>query len=224
MQSTALLRSLIPNLPPLAPAVHLPTGIAALDTLIHGLPRGAITEIFGPPSSGRTSLLFSVLAQSTGEEDVCAWVDTGNAFDPASAAEAGVALHRLLWVRCGGNAEHALKVTDLLVQGGGFGMVVMDLGDTPPRTARRISLASWYRFRHAVEHTRTVLAVVGLEPYVRQCAALSLETSRERVDWSGAPDCSQLLDGARWGVRVHAARRMPVASEKRAVFEASALG
>src|SRR5258708_2021842 len=115
----------------------LPSGIPALD-----FPCGAVTEIYGPPSSGRTTLLLSALAQATAREEFCALVDVDDAFDPASAAAAGVALERLLWVRCGGTAEHALKVTDLLVHGGGFGLVAMGLGDTPPETGRRIPPAS----------------------------------------------------------------------------------
>ena len=66
-------------------------------------------------------------------------------------------LPRLLWVRCGHNAEHALQAADLLIQGGGFGVVAMDLGDTRAPAARRISLTSWFRLRRAVEHTPTVL-------------------------------------------------------------------
>jgi RecA DNA recombination protein len=155
-----------------------------------GFPRGALTEIYGSPSSGRTSLLHTALAAATAGEEVCALVDTSDAFDPESAAAAGVALDQLLWVRCGGNAEHALRVTDLLIQAGGFGLVAMDLGDTPPRTARRISLTSWYRLRRAIEHTRTSMVVLGLEPYARQCASLSLEARRGRTEWS------RLFDGA----------------------------
>ena len=64
---------------------------------------------------------------------ICALVDAEDAFSPHSAADAGVQLERLLWVRCGHSAEHALKAADLLIQGGGFGLVVMDLGDTPPQ-------------------------------------------------------------------------------------------
>ncbi len=93
-----------------------------------GLPQGCLTEVYGPASSGRTSLMLAAMAQSTGRENVCALVDASDAFDPASAAAAGVRLERLLWVRCGGNAEHALKAVDLLVQGGGFGLVVSDPG------------------------------------------------------------------------------------------------
>jgi hypothetical protein len=177
------------------------------ETLRHGLsgiefPRGAISEISGPASSGRTSLLFSLLAEVSQEpEEHCALVDTDDAFDPVSAAAAGVALHRLLWVRCRGNAEHALRVTDLLIQAGGFGLVAMDMADTPPRTARRISLTSWYRFRRAVENTRTIFVVVGQEPYARQCASLALETKREQSHWS-----STLFEG----IVLQVGRRKPL--------------
>jgi recombination protein RecA len=171
-----------------------------------GFPQGCLTEVFGPASSGRTSLMLAAMAQAAGCEEVCALVDASDAFDPASAAAAGVALERLLWVRCGGNAEHALKAADLLVQAGGFGLVVMDLADTPVETARRISMTSWFRLRRAVEHTPTVLLVVEQQPHAKTCASLTLEVRRERVAWSGAPGCSQLLRG----MRVHVDRRKPV--------------
>src|SRR6476660_5193038 len=78
----------------------VPTGIAPLDALTVGLPRGAITEIFGPPSSGRTSAMVSILAEATAQDEVCALVDGKDAFDPKSAAATGLELNRLLWVRC----------------------------------------------------------------------------------------------------------------------------
>src|SRR5262249_58087350 len=99
--------------------------------------------------------------QATAGEEFCAVVDASDAFDPMSAVAAGVAIERLLWIRSGGNAEHALKAADLLLQAGGFGLVAMDLGDIAPETARRISLASWYRMRRGVGHTPTGLAGVG---------------------------------------------------------------
>ncbi len=170
----------------------VPSGISGI-----GLPRGCLTEIIGPASSGRTSLLVSILAAATAREEVCALVDAEDAFDPLSAAAAGVRLPRLLWVRCSHNAEHALKAADLLIQGGGFGLVAMDLGDTPPKTAHRISLTSWFRLRRGVEHTPTVLVTVARQSNARTCASLVLECARERVTWSGTRGTSQLLRGMR---------------------------
>jgi recombination protein RecA len=174
------------------------TGIAEVDASIGGgLPRGCLTEIFGPPSSGRASLLASILAQATARQEICAVVDAEESFDPASAAAAGVALDSVLWIRCNHNAEHAVKAADLLIQGGGFGVVAIDLGDTAPETARRISLTSWFRLRRAVEHTPTVLISIARRSNARTCASLTLECAREREQWSGTRFTSRLLRGVR---------------------------
>ncbi|HLI83168.1 MAG TPA: hypothetical protein VKV17_04575 [Bryobacteraceae bacterium] len=180
----------------------VPTGVAELDAALGGLPRGGLTEIFGPPSSGRASLLASILAAATRRGEVCALVDAEDCFHPQSAAAAGVRLDRLLWVRCAHNAEHALKTADLLIQGGGFGLVAMDLGDTPPAVARRISLTSWFRLRRAVEYTPTVLVAVARQSNAKTCASLMLECVRERASWTGA---TPLLRG----IRARVARRKP---------------
>ena len=173
----------------------VPTGVPQVDSAIGGLPRGCLTEIAGPPSSGRTTLLLSILAAATARHEICALVDAEDAFAPHSAAAAGVQLSHILWVRCGHSAEHALKAADLLIQGGGFGMVVMDLGDTPPQTARRISLTSWFRLRRAVEHTPTVLLSLGRQANAKTCASLVIECGRNAVQWSGARNVSRLLGG-----------------------------
>lgn len=203
------------------PAPELvPSGIPELDALTGGLPRGAIADLYGPDSSGRTSLLLSILAEATAREEVCALVDAGDSLDPASAAAAGADLTRLLWIRCAGNPEHALKAADLLIQGGGFGLVALDLGEVPARIARRVPLASWFRFRRAIENTPTALIVLEREPSVKSCASLMLEMKRGGAEWSGAPGCSQLLRG----LRVGAAPRKPVRPEGVASLRLSALG
>jgi recombination protein RecA len=77
------------------------TGIGAVDDLLGGgLPAGAISELTGPESSGRTSLALAFVAQRTAEARPCAWVDIDDALDPQSAAANGVRLRQLLWVRC----------------------------------------------------------------------------------------------------------------------------
>src|SRR5262245_57013539 len=74
---------------------RLATGIPSVDALlVGGLPRGRLVEITGPPSSGRTSLALALLASATRASEVAAVVDAADAFDPASADAAGVALER----------------------------------------------------------------------------------------------------------------------------------
>ena len=160
------------------------TGVTEIDSLTGGLPRGAITEVFGPASSGRTSLMLSSLALAANHEEVCALVDTNNAFDPKSAAAAGMNLDQLLWIRCDGKLEHAFKAADLLLQGGGFGLVVLDIGDVPSTQARRIISSWWYRFRRIVENKPTSLVVIAQDSCVRSCASLSLEVNKVGDTWS----------------------------------------
>src|SRR5271165_7646074 len=77
------------------------TGVPEVDALLDGgLPVGAISEVTGPESSGRTSLVLSFVAERTRAGQACAWVDANDAFDPESAAASGVRLRQLLWVRC----------------------------------------------------------------------------------------------------------------------------
>src|SRR5215813_10013787 len=82
-------------------ARFMSTRIPEIDSLSGGLPRGAITEILGPPSSGRTSLMLAIIATATAGDEVCALIDATDALDAVSARQAGVELSRLLWVRCG---------------------------------------------------------------------------------------------------------------------------
>jgi hypothetical protein len=167
------------------PAEVISTGISDIDEFtLGGLPRGALTEVFGPASSGRTSLMFSALAHATEHQEICALVDIHNSFDPKSASQAAINFERLLWIRCAGNLEHAFKSTDLLLQGGGFGLVILDLGDVAAKEAKRIISSWWYRFRRTVENTPTALVVVAQESCVRSCATLALELRGDARLWS----------------------------------------
>jgi hypothetical protein len=172
------------------PVAVISTGISEVDSLTGGLPRGAITEIFGFASSGRTSFMISALAHATTHEEVCVLIDANDTFDPLSAAEAGLNLERLLWIRCAANVEHAFKAADLLLQGGGFGIVVLDIGDVVGADARRIISSWWYRFRRVVENTPTALLVIAEDSCVRSCASLALNLNREIDVWSSVSQIS----------------------------------
>ena len=165
----------------------LPTGLPALDGLIQGFPRGAIAEVVGPESSGRTTLVHSLLAAATANLEICAYIDTCDSFDPVTAAAAGVALEQLVWVRCGKNAGHAFKAADYVLHAGGFGVVVLDLCQLSPRTTNRIPISYWHRFRLAVENTPTILALLEKQPLAKSCASLMLEMKRKKTVWTGAP-------------------------------------
>jgi hypothetical protein len=181
------------------------TGIAAVDALLEGgLPVGAISEVVGQQSSGRTSLALSFLAHRTQEDQVAAWVDAGDAFDPESATANGVSLRQLLWVRCraasvGGKSkartrldqavqtrlDQAIRATDLLLQAGGFAAIVLDMGDTAPEHASRIPLATWFRFRQAADRTRCCLVVLGEQAYAQSSAALVVECAARKAMTAG---------------------------------------
>jgi recombination protein RecA len=247
------------------------TGVAAVDELLDGgLPVGAITEMTGPESSGRTSLALSFLARITQGGSVSAWIDVCDALHPESAAAAGIDLSRLLWVRCGvvakpkqnesyrfaladkylappvkqglhgrgfgthprnetkglsddvGNLlkpetiaprcaepqprrrpekrifepqphalpqkprqrvrpgkpwsriEQALRTTDLLLQGGGFGAIVLDMAGVAPEHASRIELSTWFRYRAAVERTQTSLLLLTQHSCTKSAGELLL--------------------------------------------------
>jgi recombination protein RecA len=207
----------------------LPTGIASLDAMFsngdalltqgqtQGFPRGAISEILGPESSGRTTLVHSLLAASTAQLEICAYVDTDDSFDPVSAAAAGVALSQLVWIRCGHNAGHALKAADYLLHAGGFGAIVLDLCQVPPRISNRIPISYWYRFRRAIENTPTILALVEKQPLAKSCASLMLDMHCKKANWKGAPGFELLR-----GVELEALSRKPVRPAT-AAFKASAI-
>jgi hypothetical protein len=161
------------------------TGIPSLDAVVGGLPRGAMTEICGPPCSGRTSVLLSALAARTAEGETCALIDARDSFDPGLASAAGVELKRVLWVRCQ-NADQALRATDLLIQAGGFGMVAVDLSDVAPKIVRYVPLNAWFRFRRAVEDTPTILMVLEQESNAKTCASLVLRMEARPGEWSEA--------------------------------------
>ncbi len=174
------------------------SGIAAMDALTGGLPRGCLTEICGPACSGRTTLLLAALAAATRRGECCVLVDASDALDPQSAAAAGVELDRLLWVRCGENSPHAehcleqlLRATDLLLESGGFGLIALDLGDLPPQAARRIPLTTWFRFRRAVEHTPTVLLAIERQSIAGSCSSLLVKLGPIKP---GARVNEQLMD------------------------------
>src|SRR6185437_10744726 len=109
--------------------------------------------------------------------------------------------------------EQALKATDLLLQAGGFGAIVLDMSDVLPQHAMRIPLATWYRFRLAAEQARTALIFLSDAPCTHSCATLALrcepasvrpfssngETGPERSMIGVLPSGERSVRGRAWG-------------------------
>ena len=184
---------------------RLGSGIIPLDVLLSGgIVRGRISEFIGRVSSGRTSLAVSFAASATRRGEVVGWVDSANAFDPATIAAAGADLARLLWVSGrGATVSRSLrkksstsftprppvlfKAAELILDAGGFGLVVIDFGDLrypmPQSSALRIA--------RAAERSGAAVIVLASRRMCGTFAYLSLAMNRVAASFgcaaSGAP-------------------------------------
>jgi hypothetical protein len=190
-------------------------GIPELDQRRVGILRGCLTEICGPASSGRTTLMLSALREVTQHGECCALVDTSSAFNPYSGAANGVKLKNLFVVRCAAPhpkltpVDKALHAVDMIVSDGGFGLVVLDLGDIRPQLAQNIPLHYWYRFRRAVESTNSCLVVIEQHSFAKSCAAQVITLRGCDSEWATARNQAEgpkLLTGVRYAAEVTRSR------------------
>jgi len=209
LKARRLDRTLTTALPPLDPhdeASIGATGIDLLDaSLGGGFPRGQLSELVGARSSGRTSVLMTMLAAATGRGELTALVDALDTFDVESAAAAGVDLDRLLWIR--GHVvtnpgmcrdlnqramEQAVKALTLVLQAGNFGLVAFDVADAPADAWRRLPFTTWLRLQRMVEGRLTICVLVGNEAMARSAAGLTLTLEGLRAEGSGLREGSEL--------------------------------
>lgn len=214
------------------PVELVPTGLLPVDRALGGgLPRGQVSEIVGPASSGRTSLVRSVLAEASRRGELVALVDALDRFDPASADAGGIVLDRMLWVRghdCGEqmalapawepsrprsrpmdrsplhrSVDRAIKALGLILSAGGFGVVVLDIADVPPRVARQLPFTTWLRLQRMIEGTDTACVIVASQPLGRSAGGASIRLGATVAPAGRARD-AQL---ASFHERVRASRR-----------------
>jgi hypothetical protein len=205
------------------PSALMPMDVAALDACLRGgLPRGQLSELAGPRSSGRMTLLLQMMAAATARGEIAALVDTLDRLDVASAAAAGVDLSRLLWIRGhdrdpgfgirdpGSPFNHvidrALKALNLVLQAGGFGVVAIDLADVPPAALRQIPFTTWLRVQRAIEGSDTACVLMTAEPLARSAGGLTVSLAG-RASWTGTSDRSRRLAGIDMRARVVSPRK-----------------
>lgn len=188
-----------------------PTGWPALDDpLGGGLARGHLSEIVGPRSSGRMAVFCRLAAAAAARGEVVALIDTHDRFDPASAASAGLALDRLLWVRDTGDASRAVKAMNLVLQAGGFGMAALDLSDVPAPAFRRFPHTTWLRVSRVIEGSQTVALLLGSEHIARSPGGVTIALEAPACggagEWQGSSRQATRLAGLPIRPRVLSAR------------------
>jgi hypothetical protein len=180
-----------------------PFGTDTLDrALSGGVPRGQVSEVVGPSSSGRTSVAWAALAAATLRGESVALIDTFDRFDPPTAHACGITLSKLLWVR--GQAlskttgaidpawlpgvravngpgtfmerviDRAIKALNLVVQSGVCTMVVIDLIDVPASALRRLPASTWFRIERAIEGSDTAVLILAAQPIARSAGGRSI--------------------------------------------------
>lgn len=195
-----------------------PSGVTPLDARLGGgFPRGQLSELVGPRSSGRTSVLLQMMAAATGRGELVAIVDALDMLDAASAEAAGVAFDHLLWIRghvvsnpglCRDlNAralDHAIKALTLALQAGTFGLVVFDAAEAPLDQVRRLPFTTWLRLQRIIEGSQTTCVLAGTESMARSSAGLTVKLSR--AQGSGLKADHRFFDGLALELRVIRAR------------------
>ena len=221
------LTTALPALERMDDAAVVPVDVAAVDRCLRGgLPRGQLSEIAGPCSSGRTTLLLHLMAAATRRGEIVALVDTLDRLDVASVAAAGVDLDRMLWMRPPSPSasarqvppslsatagptepiERALKALNLVLQAGGFGVVAIDLADVSPATLRQIPFTTWLRVQRVIEGSDTACLLLTSEPLARSAGGLTIALAG-RTTWAGDSSRSRRLAGIDVRVRVMSPRR-----------------
>jgi hypothetical protein len=165
----------------------LATGAPSVDALAGGgFPRGEISQLHGPRSSGRTALALGAVARATRDGMLSAWIDAADQLDPASAGAAGALLSRLLWIRGRtGALKRCFAAASTVLGSGLFDLVVLDLADTPERDRAALPGSTWVRMHRFTSGSPTALLIVTETPLARSPAGVSLALQARPAAWSG---------------------------------------
>jgi len=154
----------------------IPTGSLGLDIAlgVGGLPRGRVIEIYGPESSGKTTLTLHVIAEAQKKGGVCAFVDAEHALDPVYAKKLGVNLEDLL-ISQPDTGEQALEITDTLVRSGAIDVLVIDsvaaltpraeiegeMGDSQPGLQARLMSQALRKLTASISRSNTMVIFIN---------------------------------------------------------------
>lgn len=185
----------------------LPTQLLVIDAALSGgLPRGRIIEIVG--GAGKMAFALLSLCAATQQGELCAFVDCDDALDVKSAARVGVVLERLLWVRPGSDEQSGLKAVDLLLDAGGFALIVLYASGQKKSRGLRTGTA-WPRIGQRCERAKTALLIAAKDPLAGSFAAATLRCAAGEAVWEKAPGGRLVLHGQRAVIEVERSRLGP---------------
>src|SRR5215217_6037952 len=154
----------------------IPTGSIALDMALggSGVPRGRVTEIYGPESSGKTTLCYHIMAEAQKMGGIAAYIDAEHAFDPEYASRCGLNLDALL-ISQPDNGEQALEITETLVRSGAIDVIVIDsvaalvpraeiegdMGDAHPGLQARLMSQALRKLTGAISRSKTAVIFIN---------------------------------------------------------------
>src|SRR5439155_1409185 len=185
-----------------------PSGVMELDAVLGGgFPRGSLVELYGPASSGRTSLAFSLLAEATERQQACAFVDVADSLDPLSLAAAGVDLPRLLWIRCGETGDRGPNVKTPSY----FAGVGKETGKTRgfgAETNKPMQIHGWRHPRELMRGVENAIpSIVGKQTVDRYTSSLAARKSKSNETGNLRGEVFALHDLCRWFVKsIHRSR------------------
>lgn len=186
-----------------AESPRIASGYAEVDALVGGgFPKGRLSEISGPASSGRTSLALGLLATVTRGGELAAVVDGADAFDPLSAESVGVDLDRVLWARAPAWRE-ALRCCERLLETEGIPLVLLDLASEVPRATE----VAWLRLGRLAKASRSGLVVLSQQRLTGSHAEVALEMQNTKARFSESP---ALLEGLEIRAMLARHRALPI--------------
>lgn len=181
---------------------RLPIAVPSLDAFLGGgLPRGAITEVFGGRSSGKTTLAHALVSATIRTGTFVAWIDLPNAFRPERSSE------RVLWI-APPDGITALRAAEYVLEAGGFQVLILDLGAPVPSRCT-VPVSRWLRMARLAARRDVVILVLSAVHVAGPFAALSLEACSQHRRFAGTNGPSPIFQGVESSLHLRRSRYEP---------------
>lgn len=176
--------------------LRLSLAVPSIDSFLGGgFPCGAITEIFGGQSSGKTTLAQALVARVVRSGAFAAWIDLPNAFLPEKPSD------RVLWIAPRDRVT-AMRAAEHVLEAGGFRVLILDLGASASSRSA-VPTSRWIRLARLAERRDAVILILSAVHAAGAFAALSLEARAQHRRFAGSPGACPVFEGVESSLRLH---------------------